>query len=100
MKLAVIVAGGKQYIVREGQYLTVEKVWAEEGASVTLPVLAIFSPVGDFKLGTEKNSVNATVTKNYRDKKVDIIKFKNKTRYARKKSHRQPLSVITITSIN
>lgn len=102
--LAVIKTGGKQYLVKEGTVLRVEKLEANEGAQVSFgEVLLVAAGVGgEVKVGTPyvvDAAVEAVVVKQGRAKKVTIIKFKPKTRYYKKQGHRQMFTEIKITKI-
>ena len=99
---AIIKTGGKQYKVAEGDVLFVEKLDAEEGASVTFEeVLAVLD--GDnVKVGTplvEGAKVTAKVEKNGKGKKIRVFKYKAKSNYRRRMGHRQPYTKVTIKSI-
>lgn len=101
MKFAVIASGGKQYLVQPEQQITVEKLDGEAGATLALTTLAIFDTEGTLEVGApELNKlIPATIVKTAKDKKVTVIKYKNKTRYRRKIGHRQILTTIKIGQI-
>lgn len=103
MHLAVIQTGGKQYIVKVGDTLRVEKLDIAEGKTVKFdPLLVSSEDGGDVKVGTpavKGASVSATVMGEGRGDKVIIIKFKSKVRYKRKAGHRQPYTSIRIEAI-
>lgn len=100
---AVISTGGKQYIVREGDSLTVEKLDLEVGASVEfVPLLVSDNEGANVKVGTPTVAgakVTATVTEQGKGEKIDIIKFKPKVRYRRHTGHRQPFTKLKIEKI-
>ncbi len=100
---AVITAGGKQHIVREGQVLSVEKIELEVGAPMTFEALLVASDDGaTVKVGTPIVTgavVKAVVSEHGRADKISVIKYKPKTRYRRNVGHRQPWTKITIESI-
>lgn len=100
---AVIKTGGKQYLVREGEALKVEKLEIEVGAPVELEVLMVAEEDGStVKVGqpTVKGAkVAATVVEHGRAKKISVIKFKSKVRYRRNVGHRQPFTKIQIEKI-
>ena len=87
MAVAVIQTGGKQYIVHEGDELTIEKLTAEPETKV------------DFSDLLHGNTVKASVVKHDRADKIRIVKFKSKVRYLRRRGHRQPQTTIRIESI-
>lgn len=86
-QVAVIATGGKQYLVREGDELAVEKLTTEAEATV------------DFTDLLHGKAVSAKVLGNMRDPKVRIVKFKSKVRYLRRAGHRQHKTRIRIESI-
>lgn len=100
---AIIKTGGKQYSVSEGDVVYIEKLDAEEGASVKFDeVLAVGGEAG-FKCGAplvEGASVTAKVLKNGKAKKVLIFKYKPKKGYRRRQGHRQPYTKVQIEKIN
>lgn len=103
MSTAVIKTGGKQYVVSPGDILKVEKLDAQEGDTVTFPVLLSADTSADtVEVGTPdlKQTATATVLKQDRDKKISVIKYKSKTRYKRNVGHRQPFTQIKIEKIS
>ncbi len=99
---AVIVSGGKQYKVAEGESLQVEKIDAEEGASIDIDKVLMVANGDDVKIGApyvEGGKVTATIKAHGRGKKVTIIKFQRRKHYRRKQGHRQSFTEIEITSI-
>ena len=99
---AIIVTGGKQYKVAEGDTLFIEKLPAEAGDAVTFSkVLAVID--GDtLTVGTpvvEGASVTATVVKNGKSKKVRIFKYAPKKGYRKRQGHRQPYTKVQIGAI-
>jgi large subunit ribosomal protein L21 len=101
--IAVIKTGGKQYTVSEGDTLRVEKLAVEPGKSVSFDeVLLVLKGESDLTLGmpmVKGASVKATVVTHGRAKKVDVRKFKNKTRYFKRYGHRQPYTEVKIETI-
>ena len=99
---AVIVTGGKQYKVTEGDVLFIEKLDAAEGDAVKFDkVLAIGGESA--KIGTpvvEGASVDAKVLEQGKDKKVIVFKYKPKKGYKKKQGHRQPYTKVVIEKIN
>lgn len=88
---AVIRTGGKQYKVAQDDKIKVEKLDAEEGASVECEVL--------YAEGGKKATVTAKILEHKRDKKVIIFKKKRRQNYRRKNGHRQHLTVLQITEV-
>lgn len=101
---AIIKTGGKQYIVRAGQELKIEKVAKEVGESIVFDVLLLADEdKGEVKVGApiiDGAIVSAKVTAHGRDDKKRIVKFKAKSRYRRHTSHRQPYTKIKIEKIS
>ena len=99
---AIIATGGKQYKVSEGDIITIEKLGVEAGENVTFDqVLAISD--GSLKVGnpTVKGAtVDASVIKEGRGKKVIVYKYKRKTGYHKKNGHRQAYTRVQINKIN
>lgn len=99
---AIVQTGGKQYKVREGDTIRVEKLPAEEGGQVTLDrVLLVGGEVT--KVGrpfVEGASVTARVNRNGKGKKIIVFKYKPKKNYRRKAGHRQPFTELVIEKIN
>ncbi len=97
---AIVEAGGKQYRVAEGDVLQVEKIAAEPGATVELPVLLIGGET--VKVGAPHvadASVTAEVVGHGRGEKIHIYKFKAKANYRRHTGHRQEFTSVRITGI-
>ena len=98
---AVIVTGGKQYTVAEGDVLYIEKLEAEEKATVKFEVMAILDGENT-KIGTpvvEGASVEAVVEKNGKGKKITVLKYKAKKNEKKKMGHRQPYTKVKIEKI-
>lgn len=99
---AVIVTGGKQYTVAEGDILYIEKLNAEADATVKFDqVLAVLDGENS-KIGApvvEGASVEAKVVKNGKGKKITILTYKPKKGEKRKMGHRQPYTKVEITKI-
>ena len=99
---AIIETGGKQYKVSEGDVLFIEKLEAEAGQSVVFDqVLAVLD--GDkatFGAPTvEGASVDATVVKNGKGKKIRIFKYTPKKGYRKRQGHRQPYTKVQIDTM-
>ena len=98
---AVIVTGGKQYTVAEGDVLYIEKLNAEAEATVKFEVLAVLDGENT-KIGTpvvEGAAVEAKVVKNGKAKKITVFKYKPKKNEKKKIGHRQPYTKVEITKI-
>ena len=100
---AVIVTGGKQYKVSEGDTLFVEKIEAEEGSAVTFDQVLMVGEGEDVKVGAPTvagATVEASVVENGKGKKVIVYKYKRKTGYHKKNGHRQQFTKVKIEKIN
>ena len=100
---AVIVTGGKQYRVEKGDVLFVEKLNAEQDATVTFDSVLVVGEEGNVKVGAptvEGASVQVKVLKNGKGKKLNIITYRPKKGSARRMGHRQPYTKVEITEIN
>ena len=99
---AVIVTGGKQYTVSEGDVLYIEKLEVEAEATVKFDqVLAVLDGENS-KIGTpvvEGASVEAKAIKNGKGKKIHVMKYKAKKGEKKKIGHRQPYTKVEITKI-
>ena len=101
MSYAVIKTGGKQYRVEEGQTLLVERLRADEGATVALqPVLYRSTDTVFDADGLGKVKVNAEVVGHERGQKIRVFKFKPKRGYKRTTGHRSELTRIEVTGIS
>ncbi len=98
---AIIATGGKQYKVSEGDIITIEKLGVEAGEKVTFDQVLAVSDNG-IKVGADvaNASVEASVVKEGRGKKVIVYKYKRKTGYHKKNGHRQPFTQVKIEKIN
>ena len=101
---AVLVTGGKQYKVQEGDVLFVEKLNAEVDSTVELGnVLAVSKENGELVIGkpvVEGANVVAKVLEQGKAKKVLVFKYKPKKDYRRRQGHRQPYTKIVVEKIN
>jgi len=101
---AVIKTGGKQYKVKQGETLKVEKLDVEKDTTFDFnEVLLVADKKGDdVKIGAptvEGAKVTAKVLEQGRDKKIDVIKYKRKVRYRKKYGHRQAYTQVKIEKI-
>ena len=100
---AIIVTGGKQYKVAEGDTLFIEKLEAEAGQNIVFDkVLAVLD--GDkATFGTpvvEGASVEGKIVKNGKGKKIRIFKYNAKKGYRKRQGHRQPYTKVEIGKIS
>lgn len=99
---AVIKTGGKQYRVKEGDLLEIEKLGAEKGQKINFDQVFLIEDEGRVLVGTpvvENAVVRAEVVENYKGEKVLIFKKKRRKQYRRTKGHRQELTKVRIEKI-
>ena len=100
---AVIKTGGKQYKVKEGGVLKIEKIAGNAGDKIDFEVLLLADEEGkDVKVGKPMVAgakVAAEILEQGRARKVNVIKYKPKVRYRRKAGHRQMYTKVKIVSI-
>jgi large subunit ribosomal protein L21 len=102
MSIAVIKTGGKQHIVTTGKKLQIEKIEGNEGDKVVFETLLVSDEKGEnLEIGKPvlDSRVEGKIIKQFRDRKIDIVKFKSKVRYKRVKGHRQHVTEVEITKI-
>ena len=97
---AIVKTGGKQYMVEQGNKISVDKLNVAEGDTVSLEVVAL-SENGAVKTGAAAASakVTAKVLSHGKGKKLIVFKYKPKKDYRKKKGHRQPYTQLEIESI-
>ena len=102
MTHAIIETGGKQYRVKEGDVIYVEKLTAEAGDTVSFDKVLAVTGEGGAKIGTPNvagATVAASVVKNGRAKKIIVYKMRPKKGYRKKQGHRQPYTKVQIDKI-
>lgn len=100
--LAIIKTGGKQYKVKEGDKIRVEKLEGAEGEKVTFSEVLFLGDEKTAKVGNplvKKAAVEGKILETTKSKKVVGIKFKAKKRYKVKFGHRQTMTKVEITKI-
>lgn len=100
---AVIMSGGKQYRVSEGDTLRVEKLDAEAGASLDFDKVLMVADGETVNIGApylDGGKVSATVKAHGRADKVHIVKFRRRKHYRKQMGHRQWFTEVKITGIN
>ena len=100
---AVIKTGGKQYSVKVGDVVYVEKLNAEADTEVTFDQVLAVGEEGSVKVGApvvEGASVVAKVVKNGKGKKIRIFKYTPKKGYRKRQGHRQPYTKVEIGKIS
>jgi large subunit ribosomal protein L21 len=97
---AIVKTGGKQYRVEQGQYLLVERLPVEDGATVSLrPLLYVDGAEVVDGADLESVTVEARVLAHERGPKLRVVKFKPKRGYKRRNGHRQELTRIEVTTL-
>jgi len=99
---AIIETGGKQYKVQNGDQIKVEKLDAEIGSTVVFDKVLAAGEGSDIKVGTpylDGLTVEADVVESGKGDKVIIFKYKAKKDYRKKQGHRQPYTLVEITSV-
>ena len=99
---AIIETGGKQYKVNPGQKLKVEKLDVQDGNNLVFDKILLIVDGDNVKIGVpyvEGGRVEAKILRQGRAKKVIVFKYHSKTRYRKKKGHRQSFTEIEIANI-
>jgi len=100
---AVFRSGGKQYRAAKGDVLRLEKIEADEGATVKFDDVLLLGEGADIKVGNPVlagSSVSGKVLRQGKSKKVSVVKFKRRQNYLRQGSHRQFFTEVQITAIS
>lgn len=100
---AVIKTGGKQYLVKQGDLLKVEKLDLEVGKPVQLETLLLSEEDGtSMQVGAPilKSSVSAEIVEHGRADKISVVKYKAKSKYRRRVGHRQHFTKIKINALS
>lgn len=100
--LATIETGGKQYNVKEGDRINIEKIEGEEGSQVFFDKVLLVDDEKEVKVGTPYLpgvKVEGKISAQFRGEKITIIKYKAKKRYRKKQGHRQNLTEVEIVKI-
>ncbi len=100
---ATIVTGGKQYSVQVGDVIYIEKLDVNDGDKIVFDQVLTVGEEGAVKFGTptvKGATVEASLVKNGKAKKITVFTYRPKKGSARKLGHRQPYSKVEITAIN
>ena len=100
---AVIRTGGKQYKVKVGDLIDVEKLGGDDGASLELEPLLVVDDDGNVTSAAAdlaKAKVTASVVDHHRGTKIRVFTYKNKTRQRRTLGHRQSLTRLKVEAID
>ena len=99
---AVIATGGKQYLVKEGDIIRIEKINLEKGKNIEFDQVLMVDKEGECIIGrplVEKAKVNGKILNQNKAKKIIVFKYKSKKNYRKKTGHRQPFTEILIEKI-
>lgn len=99
---AIIQTGGKQYKVSPGQKLKIEKIEGEKNVNLIFDKVLLVNDGKEIKIGAPYvpgAEVEAKILKQGRHKKKIIFKYHSKTRYRKKKGHRQEFTEVQVTDI-
>ncbi|MBU1684041.1 50S ribosomal protein L21 [Patescibacteria group bacterium] len=102
MKIAIIKTGGKQYKVKQGQIIKVEKLDEKMNEKIKFDTLMTANTDGkevDIGKPSLGEKVEGKIIEQGRNKKISVVKYKNKTRYKRNLGHKQMFSKVEITNI-
>lgn len=101
-QFAIIKTGGKQYAVKPGDKIKIEKLSGEAGSSVQFAEVLLTADDNGVNIGTPTvpgAKVEGKVLRQARDRKKIIFKYHSKTRYHRKKGHRQHFTEVEIVKV-
>lgn len=100
---AVVATGGKQYKVKKGDVVRIEKIPGEVGESISFDRVLMISDGTEVTIGqpvVENAVVDARIVEQDRNKKVLVFKYKRRKRFRRKQGHRQYYTAVRITEIS
>jgi large subunit ribosomal protein L21 len=103
MKYAVIAISGSQFKIEENQKLSIDNLNLKEGEKSTCDQVLLTADEDKIVIGTptvKGASVDFIVLKNYKDQKIRVFKYKQKSRYRKTRGFRAQLTQIQITKIN
>lgn len=99
---AIVNTGGKQYKIRQGDILRVEKIPGEIGTPVSFDRVLMFSDGENVSIGRpvlDNVSVKGHIVEQDKHQKIIVFKYKRRKRYRRKQGHRQPFTAVKIDRI-
>ena len=98
---AIVRSGGKQYRVEEGALVSVDTVAGKVGETVTLGEILVIADGDDVKAGKDLGGakVTAEIVAHGKGPKIEVLRYKNKTRQRRGRGHRQSETTLRITKI-
>jgi len=99
-KFAIIETGSKQYLVKDGDVISVELLGKEKGDKVNFDNVLLTADGDTVKVGSPAVSgakVSGEVLENGRAQKLVVLRYRQKSRYYKKKGHRQPYTKVKIS---
>ena len=102
VKIAIIETGGKQYLVQEGAVLAVEKLEGGKDGKTAFEKVLLIDDGAETKVGTpyiHGAKVSAEIVGEGREKKINVIRYRPKSRHFVKRGHRQPFTKVKITTL-
>ena len=104
MEVAVIKTGGKQYVVSKGDTISIEKLEGKAaGDKVVFSDVLLVDNGSDTTIGSptiKGAEVTGTVVEVGKEKKIEVVKYKPKSRYYKRRGHRQPFIAVKIDAIS
>lgn len=100
--VAVIQLAGKQYVVKEGETIEVNKLEVKEGETLKVTDVLLANNGSDTQVGAplvSGASVTLKAVDQFKGDKVKVFKYKSKSRYRKTQGHRQLLTKLTVESI-
>jgi len=101
--IAVIATGGKQYLVKPGDNLLIEKIQGEKGKAVAFDKVLLVAEEDGSKVEVGApylpTKVTGEILEQGRADKISVVHYKAKVRYKKRVGHRQPFTKIKITKI-
>ena len=103
-KIAIIETGGKQYVVTQDSVLDIEKLdgVTGKGDKITFDKVLSTDDGKETTVGApyvKGAKVSAELVEEGRDKKINVIRYRQKSRYFKKRGHRQPYAKVRITAL-
>jgi len=102
MTYAIIATGGKQLRVEPGRYYDIELLHNDEGEDLTLEQVLLINHEGEIHVGqplVTGATIEATILRHYRGKKVIVYKMRPKKKTRKKRGHRQEITRLLVNSI-
>ncbi len=100
--LAVVESGGKQYLVSAGDVIKIEKIKGEKGVNVFFEKILLKADHKNIEIGepyVRSGKVEAEILRQGKGDKKIVFRYQSKTRYRKKKGHRQPFTEVRVVKI-